>query len=496
MAVPERAASLVGPTTWRLLTKQHDLAVIGWDNPRVELLWRYNQHYFDDLNAVGADDRRTWQRELIQHWIKANPPGQGTGWAPYPTSQRIVNWVKYFIRGEPPEQDWLHSLAVQARWLERRLERHLLGNHLFVNAKALLFVGLYFQGAEAARWLAKGQRILRHELSEQVLADGAQFERSPMYHALALEDLLDVLNLIGARGPADPGLQTLAITLRERAAAMLHWLRCLCHPGGTLARFNDCAEGIAPRTKLLERYAGALGVLGAQPASQGLLHLQPSGYLRAARGPALALLDLAPIGPDHLPGHAHADTLCFELSVAGREIVVNRGTSVYGTGKRRQWERGTAAHNTVQIGAHDSSEVWAGFRVGRRARPGPVLIDGWQVEGSHDGYTHLPGAPRHHRRWRLETDGLQVEDWLDPVTSEASQAWLHLAPGLALEPLDASSWRVTEDGAERVRLLVLAGRARTMTTQHALTFGRIVDAPTLALELDGGHAALRIAWDC
>lgn len=494
VAAPERAASLVGPTRWRLLAEEHDLAEIGWDDPRVALLWRYNQHYFDDLNAAGAAGRRAWQRELIDRWIEANPPRRGTAWAPYPTSLRIVNWVKCFAGGEPPRPQWLHSLAVQARWLERRLEWHLLGNHLFANAKALLFAGLFFEGDEAARWRATGQRIVERELPEQVLADGAQFERSPMYHALALEDLLDLLNLLAARAPAEPALQALAACLRERATAMLYWLRCLRHPGGALARFNDCAEGIAPATDDLERYAAALGVAAGRPAAEGLL-LLPSGYLRAARGPALALLDLAPVGPDYLPGHAHADTLSFELSLAGREIVVNRGTSVYGTGARRQWERGTAAHSTVQVGGHDSSEVWAGFRVGRRARPGPVQVEGWQVEGSHDGYAHLPGAPRHHRRWRLEADGLLVEDRLDPAPVEAAVAWLHLAPGLVLEPLDDGSWRICEGGSERARLQVLAGRARALTTRHALAFGRLVDAATLALQLEGGRAALRIAWN-
>jgi uncharacterized heparinase superfamily protein len=37
-------------------------------------------------------------------------------------------------------------------------------------------------------------RILEREVREQILADGGQFERSTMYHALALEDMLDLCN--------------------------------------------------------------------------------------------------------------------------------------------------------------------------------------------------------------------------------------------------------------------------------------------------------------
>jgi hypothetical protein len=55
-----------------------------------------------------------------------------------------------------PSAECVHSLAVQARHLSRRLEYHLLGNHLFANAKALVFAGLFFQGDEADAWLADG----------------------------------------------------------------------------------------------------------------------------------------------------------------------------------------------------------------------------------------------------------------------------------------------------------------------------------------------------
>jgi uncharacterized heparinase superfamily protein len=326
---PRRAASLIGPTRWALLGEERDLADAGWDDPTVPLLWRYNQHYFDDLHAEGATTRRDWHRGLIHRWCAECKPGVGTAWAPYPTSLRMVNWAKWALASEPMEEAWLHSLAVQARWLTHRLEWHLLGNHLFANAKALLFAGLLFEGTEAARWQRQALTILARELPEQFLPDGAQFERSPMYHTLALEDLLDLLNLLRARAEPGSPAAALAPALRHRCGAMLFWLRCMRHPDGALARFNDCAEGIAPPPDDVERYAAALGVEADSPPAQGITVLQPSGYLRAARGDALALLDLAPVGPDYLPGHAHDDTLSYDLYVHGRELIFNRGNSVY-----------------------------------------------------------------------------------------------------------------------------------------------------------------------
>ncbi|HET9977319.1 MAG TPA: alginate lyase family protein [Burkholderiaceae bacterium] len=490
---PAREASLLGPTRMRFLGEEHDLDDVGWDDASLPLLWRYNQHYFDDLNAIDAGSRRAWQRELIERWLADNPPGRGTAWAPYPTSLRIVNAVKCHLGGQAAAPAWLHSLAIQARWLTQRLEWHLLGNHLFVNAKALVFAGLLFDGAEAEGWLAEGLRILERELQEQILADGAQFERSPMYHALALEDVLDLVNLIEARAPRASPAQPMLPRLRDRAQAMLTWLRCMRHPGGALARFNDGAEGIAPATDAILRYAADLGVAAGDGPGEGVHALQPSGYVRVERGPAIAFLDLAPIGPDYLPGHAHADTLSFELSVRGREVVVNRGTSVYGTGARRQVERGTAAHSTVQIGAHDSSEVWAGFRVGRRARPGPVRVEGWRIDGSHDGYAHLRGGPIHHRRWTFDADALVVEDRIEPPAHESAIARFHLAPGLSLTRAGAA-WRIGAADAEIARIEVLTGTAETSTTLHAMRFGVLAPAATLSVRLDAGRCAVRIHW--
>src|SRR5207237_3863965 len=83
----------------------------------------------------------------------------------------------------------------QALALEARLETHLLANHLMKNIKALMFAGALLGAPESSRWWAKGEKLLKRELAEQILADGGHFERSPMYHAEALEDLLDIRTL-------------------------------------------------------------------------------------------------------------------------------------------------------------------------------------------------------------------------------------------------------------------------------------------------------------
>ncbi|MFH0726549.1 MAG: heparinase II/III family protein [Pseudomonadota bacterium] len=52
------------------------------------------------------------------------------------------------------------------------------------------------QQADAGRWLKKGLTLIGEEMDEQILPDGGHFERSPMHHAMILEDCLDLLNLL------------------------------------------------------------------------------------------------------------------------------------------------------------------------------------------------------------------------------------------------------------------------------------------------------------
>ena len=492
-----REPSLLAPMRLRFLSVERSLDDGGWDRTDIERLWRYNLHYFDDLNAQGASQRRTWQRDLLCRWLAQNPPTVGTGWEPYPVSLRTVNWIKWFLAGNAPEADWLHSLAVQVRWLRRRLEWHLLGNHLFVNAKALVYAGLYFDGDEALEWLTCGLRILERELPEQILADGGHFERSTMYHALALEDLLDLLNLVAARGDAASPAQHLLPGLRQRAATMLHWLRCMSHPDGNLGLFNDTAQGIAPDNAELEAFAARMGITAAPVPVEGVVDLSTSGYVRAARDAAVVLLDMAPIGPDYLVGHAHADSLAFELSLRGRRIVVNGGTSCYGLGEQRLRERGTAWHSTVQLDDEDSSEVWSGFRVGRRARVTERRLQDWTFTGAHDGWRHLPGAPVHRRAWTLGTDALLVDDWVAPAASNGlpAIARFHLAPGLTLLAADRlDRWTVNDEQRTLAVVDVEVGNGTVIESRHAPRFGMLQPAQALAVTLQNGHARTRWHW--
>lgn len=433
-----KMSALCKPWRFRFLNVEHELTTPDdWNDPALDPLWLYNLHYFDDLNAGGAGARTEWHQELLRRWVAENPPGQGVGWEPYPTSLRIVNWIKWSLEGNTLPDECLHSLAVQARWLVRRLEHHLLGNHLFGNAKALVFAGLYFEGAEAKGWYRKGMKILAREVPEQILPDGGHFERSPMYHRIALEDLLDLVNLCRAYG------QKVPTAWEEAISRMLAWAALMRHPDDEVPFFNDAAFGVAAAWEDLCVYARRLEfpVTESSAWPHGTFLLADSGYAGFHGDEVTLFFDVAPVGPDYLPGHAHADTLSLELSMFGARVLVNSGTSTYSNGDERRYQRGTAAHNTILIDGEDSSEVWRSFRVARRARVHELTFDaeGAEMGAWHDGYRRLHGRPVHARRLRSEERALEVTDTLSGGgTHRVEGAW-HLHPSVQVRPSGTGS---------------------------------------------------------
>lgn len=398
-----------------------DLHSSSWNDPKLSLLWRYNLHYFDYLNQEPALDKGI-AKALIQKWIAENPMGSKCGWDPYPTSLRIINWVKWLVKQQETDVEILSSLWAQLRWLSKRPEYHLLGNHLFINAKAMVIGGSFFEGKKAVQIVDKGWAIIAKELDEQFLPDGAQFELSPMYHALAMEDLIEIYNVLDTSG-----YSSLKEKIKVKIQKGLQWLSAMTYANGEYAHFNDTAQGIASSLADLKTFADASGI-DIKLNLPALYYFKEAGYVVYAANDMKLIADVGRVGPDYLPGHAHADTLSFELAFGMHRLVINHGVTCYGTGEQRQFERGTSAHSTVTINNENSSEVWSGFRVARRAYPFDVSVleeqGSIKIQASHNGYHHLNGSPTHSRNWLIHENTFTVTDKIQGEHTSAVAKYL------------------------------------------------------------------------
>lgn len=396
---------------------------IDWSFGDYGMLWTYNLNYFDWLHQPRTS--KELGLELLSQFYATPIEKNPIILHPYPTSLRIINTAKFISKWDIKE-DWLYNeLLADLEFLGGRLEYHLLANHLLENAFALYIGGLITNHDEFRH---KGKKLVMRELKEQVLNDGMHYERSPMYHLVILERLLDALNFSKAN---DDDLQS---TLKSYAVLMTGLAMNWCDLD-RIPMMQDSAYNIALTVPALLKYSKSL--LGKDYPSNSN-DLKDSGYRKLKSGSFILFANLGSIGPSYQPGHAHADELNFELFYKGTPIIVDTGVSTYDKNDRRLLERSTISHNCI-VSVNNSSDVWSGFRVGKRATVKIDLDDDQKLTATHDGYGGLTS-----RTFDGSVIGqITLTDKLEYQSiskGSSAKGYLHLHPDVHLEQLDKATF--------------------------------------------------------
>jgi uncharacterized heparinase superfamily protein len=466
--LPKKQAFFEGDHITFLNHSVHIGEKLDWNDPTQEKLWLYHLHYFDGLQSDDNQAHKAYT--LLEQWVDENPPFHGNGWEPYPLSLRIVNIIKYAIKN-PISEKIKQSLYLQARRLSATCEYHLLGNHLFENFKALCFAGLFFDTAESQRWFKKGFSGLQKEIPIQILSDGGHFELSPMYHSIILEGLLDLSHLFNCfeKSPLFPW--------HTEIEKMLSWLSLMSRPDNTLSYFNDTVNLVAQHSQDLFSYADALGFYPSL-LNKKIYALTESGYYCVQEKNYKVIVDAGNVGPDYLPGHAHADTLSFEWYVDQYPVFVNLGVSCYGISARRLFERGTTAHNTLSVNDENSSEVWSGFRVARRARITHVEMSDNKITATHDGYTRLKKNLLHTREFIFSEDALTIKDSI-PYTDKVT-VYFHLHPDCHVQLTEKNQALITLPNHQKI-VADFSQEILIIDNDYAIAFGKVVPTKTICV---------------
>lgn len=498
-----RIADEICAASFTFLNATRSLPRIDWRHRYVSHLWTYNLHYFDyaiDLawaaRLTGSSRYAAKFVELARDWIDQTSGAKGDGWQPYATSVRIVNWSYALLllgnKLRPGDREiLLRSLHEQVASLRRRIEYHILGNHLLKNLVALLVASLMFEGAKATRWRIWATTRLQSELRVQILPDGGHFERSPMYHAIALGELLECTQLLRACG--DPAAHTIEPVVTKMAAAY----GTLCRPNGRLHLFNDSAHGIAPDKERLDQLTVAL-TGNALTFPTGLLELAQSGYygFRDGRIEDRILIDCGAAGPDFQPGHAHCDALSFELDVAGQPVIVDSGVCGYDGDPYREYVRSTRAHNTVMVNGKEQSEVWGTFRMARRITrmhaTQSLSDNGYRFAGEYIPYHDK--SIRHARTIVRDHAGWLVTDLVTGKGVNRVDSFVHFHPDFSVELIDGSAvatspamrLTVSPFGADAVSLV--RGRSNPPQGWYCPEFGIATQSWVVVLSATGGTA--------
>jgi hypothetical protein len=426
-----------GKNAFTFLNTTASFSEIGWQAPKLEKLWRYNLHYHNWLLQENCDSI-LW----MGRWIKDNPVGFGEGWEPYPIALRLMAWIKTLVtKNIQSTAEILESIGLQAGYLADNLEFHIGANHLLEDLFALYAVIKI--GHVDSTISKKIFKLLQRELNRQFLADGAHYELSPMYHAILMERILDVINLT-----KDTNKDLLSSKLEQTALAGLNWLRIMT-PDNSYALFNDSNYGAAPKSTDIFDYGSRL--FGWKPtiSNAKVVHLKESGYVRVSNDDLTMIQDVGLIGPSHQPGHSHCDLLSYVLSKGKTELIIDSGNFTYVDSDMRHYCRSTAAHNTVSLLNQEQSEIWASHRVGRRAYPVDVNVvendNSVTISAAHNGYRFLSGHPIVKREISALRNRITVTEIVSGKSRYDAVSRIHLAPS-SVCVYSGQLMRVEKDG--------------------------------------------------
>ena len=395
---------------------------IDWNYAEHGKLWTYNLTYFEFLHQKNMSTNEGIN--IIQDFIKKHPTIKD-GMEPFPISLRGINWIKFLSIHTIKEKDINDFLYRDYTQLLDNVEYHLLGNHLLENGFSLLFAAYFFQDE---KFYKESSQLLMTELEEQILDDGAHFELSPMYHQLMLYRLLDTINLVKNNHWKKNELLPFLI---KKAVAMLYWLQVITYKNGEIPLFNDSAYNIAPTSNELFQYAKRLNIESSFNHKRN--NLSNSGYRKRSNDSYECIIDIGEIGPSYIPGHAHADTFNFELRITNQPFIVDSGISTYENNKLRHYQRGTMAHNTVNIQEENSSDTWSAFRVAQRAKIIHLKEKENFIEATHNGYQkkfHI----LHTRKWLFDSKKITIQDTLSRPKN--AKAFIHFHPSITKKKIE------------------------------------------------------------
>lgn len=397
---------------------------INWQEQQFGGLWLDHLHYFRYLDKSNSENIAL-HYEIIKDWKENCKESSKAFFPPYNASERAFCLGRWLIQyrhclDEDQYRNIMSILVADIDFVSDNLEWHLDGNHLLKNLAALWWGCKIINADITQKWKLILNKHLKQTISEQISRDGLHYEKSAIYHQLALIDFLDIYMVTNAD---DNDRQYLKTLVQKMAGA----LKMLTHPDGKTCLFNDSSANLTSPTRNVLSYCES--ILDEVPSVNSL---QESGYYKFSNDVFYLAADFGDMGPDEQMGHAHSDMLHFELSYKGIRVLVEGGTSSYYDPQRRAYERSTRAHNTVTIGGRSQSKNWGNFRVAQRGKCAVINSshskDHLYLEAEHDAYK--PNFNTIHKRsLKINSSVLSVHDQLITTgySPELVRSYLHFS---------------------------------------------------------------------
>jgi uncharacterized heparinase superfamily protein len=396
-----------------------DLFVFGRFYPNIK--WKnhkplktYHLNYFDYIHNY----KQAKGIELILKWINENKELYELSWDPYPTSLRIVNWIKYIIKNKIERSEINNSLFRQADILFKRREYHLLTNHLFKNIVALLYSGVIFNNEKWKKWAINE---LKKQLQEQLTVNNYHFELSPTYHAIFTQDLLDIYNLL-LNNNCNESIEIFQ-TLKRIIPDALSWCNYFSSNDEYL-KINDVNYEGCPTLYELHKYAKLLGIYENKNIQQNI------HYPVLQNNNLKLMMYCAAHQPAYNPAHSHDDLTSILLWLEKKPILIDTGNYCYDDTEERGYSRSTKAHNCFTVSGNNQSEMWKVFRIGKRAKLLSREITENRINCTHNGYKD--SGILYTREISSVDNGFEIRDVFHSKKKRSYEIYFHFHPDCSI----------------------------------------------------------------
>jgi len=403
-------------------------------------------------------------KNQIKDWIKESPVEMSVNWTcTMDVAIRACNWIigYYFFKSCPKinKEFWIKynkELYLHGKYIFKNLEKapQYSGNHYLSDLAGLIWLGLYFKDFKynkensknnPKRWLNFGLKEFEKEMMSQVNLDRVDYEASTAYHCLVTELFLFTSILCSKNN----------ITFSEeymvKLEKMVDFIMNITKSNGHIPLLGDMDSGrfiiLSDYGTIDKRDFGYLIALGGEYFNRNdfkyyssnnnnqtvfwcfenitkveekpSINLKSkaykdSGYYILRNDKIYIIIKCGPNGMNGNGGHTHNDQLSFELSISGRDFIIDPGIYVYTADyKLRNLFRSTSMHNTLQVGnlEQNNFEEREVFTINNETKAQLLNFNNNYFKGRHYGYKDKAGIIA-EREVKLEDNKIIINDFI------------------------------------------------------------------------------------
>lgn len=443
---------------------------------------RWEKKYYNEIAFIkGADIKVPWELSRCQHllwlgeaylltgekkyaqevideikwWIEDNPLMYTVNWkCSMDVAFRAVNWLfsLNMIRSFDGFSDSFAQIVEKSLWqhgffISNNLEKSVpfSNNHYTSDLAGLLYVGqLFVRTKRGKAWKSFAKKDLEREIRKQVLPSGVHYERSVSYHRMMTEMMSYPVYMLERTG------DSFSSEYMIRIEAMYSYVSNYTKPNGLSPLIADNDDGrFVPLLKRAFAEHSYLNNTGSVENKMITVGARPQfchgGYARKLYTDANVAIDRSDryylfINGGGFSGrpnpnqelintHTHNDALSFELSVDGRDLIVDSGSYLYTSNKEKRDEfRSAAKHNTIVVDEEEQNGFAESFRLRRNSFYNPLQLKEVYYEGA---YNTVRGKMNHKRLFCTHKDSIELKDVITKEGENHSATfYFHIAPGL------------------------------------------------------------------